>query len=134
MEGKRATARRARGQEGKAHRQNENILLNETEYTHTHTQFFSEYRLSGSLPSGSHFLALIILSLYVCMYTCRSIHHTHTDTQTFSVYVSLSFVYVCDRERGGGPLSLDVCVRMSGGVVDENGGGEFKCILKLLAS
>jgi hypothetical protein len=44
MEGKRATARRERGQQGKAHRQNEKIILYNTEHTHTHTQMFSEYR------------------------------------------------------------------------------------------
>ena len=106
MEGKRATARRARGQEGKAHRQNENIILNETEHTHTHTQFFSEYRLDWF----SQNLSLILLSLYVCMYTCRSIHHTHTHTHIRSLFMSLSRVYMCLFEREGGlPLSLDVC-------------------------
>ena len=81
MEEKRATARRTRGQEGKTHRQNENIILNETEHTHTYTQFFSEYRLVWFSLS----LVLIILSLYVCMYTCRSIHHAHRHTHVLGL-------------------------------------------------
>jgi hypothetical protein len=125
--GWRATARRERGQQGKAHRQNEKIcciILNI--HIHTHT-FFQNIVFSGSL-----LLALLILSLYVCIYTYKAIHHTRTDTHTFSIYVCLSFLCVCDRERGGFPLSLDVCTLCRW--VVENGGGEFECILELLAS
>ena len=82
--------------------------------------------------SGSLLLALLILSLYVCIYTYKATHHTRTDTHTFSIYVCLSFLCVCDRERGGFPLSLDVCTLCRW--VVENGGGEFECILELLAS
>ena len=71
----------------------------------THKCFHENIVFSGSL-----YLALLILSLYVCIYTYKAIHHTHTDTHTFSVYVRLSFVCVCDRERGGFPLSLSRCV------------------------
>jgi hypothetical protein len=89
-------------------------------------QLFSEHRLLWISLSD-----LLIFS--VCIYTYKVIHHTHTDTHTFSVYVCLSFVCVYDRERGGFPfLSLDVCT-LCGWVV-ENGGGEFVCILELLAS
>jgi hypothetical protein len=127
MEGKRATARRERGQQGKVHRQNEKIyciILNI--HIHTHT-FFQNIVFSGSL-----LLALLILSLYVCIYTYKAIHHVRTDAHTFSIYVCLSFLCVCDREGGGFPLSLDVCTLCRW--VVENGGGEFEGILELLAS
>jgi hypothetical protein len=98
------------GEEGKRgaghdYRQNKNTILYNTEHTHTHAQFFSEYRLLWISLS-----TLLILSLHVCIYTYKATHHTHTDTHTFSVYVRLSFVCVCDRERGGFPLSLSRCV------------------------
>ena len=67
---------------------------------------------------GSLLLTLLILSLNVCIYTYKAIHHTRTDTHTFSFYVCLSFLCVCDRadrERGGFPLSLSMCVRCVGG-------------------
>ena len=59
-------------------------------------------------------LEIISIRVYLC------IHYTHTRTHTFSVYFSLSFIYVCDRERGVSSLSREVCVRKSG---DEEGGG-----------
>jgi hypothetical protein len=98
--------------------------LYNNEHTHTHTHFFSEYRLLWI-----SLYALLILSLYVCIYTYKASHHTHTDTHTFSVYVCLSFVCVCDRERGGVPsLEREMCCTLCGWVV-ENGWGEFECIL-----
>ncbi len=66
-------------QEGKAHRQNSNIIIYNTKHTHAH--MFSEYRL-------------------LCI-SCIFTYITHTHTHTFSVYVSLWFVYVCARERVG---------------------------------
>ena len=54
---------------------------------------------------GSLLLALLILSLNVCIYTYKAIHHTRTDTHTFSIYVCLSFLRVRDRERGGFTVS-----------------------------
>ena len=83
------------------------IILNIHIRTHT---FFQNIVFSGSL-----LLALLILSLYVCIYTYKATHHTRTDTHTFSIYVCLSFLCVCDRERGGFPLSLSMCVRCVGG-------------------
>ena len=49
--------------------------------------------------------------------------HTHTHTHTFSVYVSLWFVYVCDRERVG-LSSFSQCVWVR---------AVLECILELLA-
>ena len=127
MEGKRATARRTRGQEGKAHRRNENIIFIGTEHTHTHTQIFSEYRLVWfSLSRSDHFISIRV-------YVYMQVYHTHRHTHVLCM--SLSRLNMCVIEREGGvPLSPDVCVRMSGGAVDENGGGEFECILELLVS
>jgi hypothetical protein len=99
MEGKRATARRERGQEGKAHRQMKRlycVILNI--HIRTHKCF------QNNVFSGSPSLDLLILSLYVCIYAYKVIHHTHTDIHTFSIYVCLSY-----RERGGIP-SLSRCV------------------------
>ena len=112
---KRNGGQEGNGEEGKragghGYRQNENTILYNTEHTHTHTHFFSEYRLLWI-----SLYALLILSLYVCIYTYKAIHHTHTDTHTFSVYVCLSFVCVCDRERGGVPsLSRKMCCTLKG--------------------
>jgi hypothetical protein len=107
---KRNGGQEGNGEEGKraggyGYRQNENTILYNTEHTHTHTHFFSEYRLLWI-----SLYVLLILSLYVCIYTYKAIHHTHTDTHTFSVHVCLSFVCVCDRERGGVPsLERGMC-------------------------
>jgi hypothetical protein len=73
-------------------------------HIHTHKCF------QNIVFSGSLLLVLLILSLYVCIYTYKATHHTRTDTHTFSIYVCLSFLRVCDRERGGFPLSLSRCV------------------------
>jgi hypothetical protein len=66
-----------------------------------------------------------MLSLYV--FICTYI--THTQTHTRSLFISLTLLYVCDRERGGGSFSLSMCV-----CVIEKGEGKFECILQLLAS
>ena len=79
-EGKRAKTSMERGRRAKLTGKMQ-ILLYNTKHTHTHTHMFSEYRL-------------LCIS---CIYT----YITHTQTHTFSVYVSLWFVYVCDRERVG---------------------------------
>ncbi len=52
----------------------------------------------------------MILSLHVFIYTYKTTRHTHTDTQTFSVYGSLSFVCMCVLVRGGGFPPLSGCV------------------------
>ena len=100
-EGKRAKTRMERCRRAKLTGKMQ-ILLYSTKHTHTH--MFSEYRL-------------LCIS---CIYT----YITHTQTHTFSVYVSLSFVYVCDRERVGFfSFSRSVCAR-----------AVLECILELLAS
>ena len=48
--------------------------------------------------------------------------------------MSVSHFYVYVIERGGGSLSLSLDVCTLCGWVVENGGGEFECILELLAS
>ena len=85
MEGKRATVRREIGQEGKARRQNENIILYHTEHTHTHTQMFSEYRLFWISLSRSPDFISIRVYLYIQGYTS----HTHRYTHFLSLCLSL---------------------------------------------
>jgi len=58
--------------------------------------------------SGSLLLDLLILSLYVCIYTYKAIHHTHTHSR--SQFMSVSHFYVDVIERGGVSLSLSRCV------------------------
>ncbi len=73
-------------------------VLHNTKHTHTHTHTCFQY-------------IVFCISLSLCgyyLYTCSFIHTSHTDTHTFSVYVSLAFVHVSDRERKGGSLSLDI--------------------------
>jgi hypothetical protein len=88
MEGKRATARRERGQQGKAHRQNEKIVLYNTEHTHTHTHFFSEYRLFWiSLARSPDFISIRVY-LHIQGYTL----HTHRRTHVLNLCLSLIFI------------------------------------------
>ncbi len=89
MEGKRATARRERGQEGESHIQNENIILYNTEHTHTHTQMFSEYRLSWISLSRSPDFISIRVYLYIQVYTSHTHRHTHV------LRLCLSLVCMC---------------------------------------
>ena len=105
MEGKRATARRERWEQGKAHRQDEKIILYNTEHTHTHTQMFSQYRLFWISPAPSPDFISIRVYLYIQGFT------SHTQTHTRSQFMSVSRLYVCLIERGGGfPLSRERCV------------------------
>jgi hypothetical protein len=96
-------------------------------HIHTHKCF------QNIVFSGSLLLTLLILSLYVCIYTSR-LYITHAQTHTRSQLMSVShfYVYVIERRGGSLSLSLDVCT-LCGWVV-ENGGGEFERILELLAS
>ncbi len=110
MEGKRATARRERGQEGKAHRQMKRlfcIILNI--HIRTHKCF------QNNVFSGSPSLDLLILSLRVYWRIQGYTSHTHRHTHV--LYLCLSLV---SRDRGGFPLSLDVCT-LCGWVVSERG-------------
>jgi hypothetical protein len=104
MEGKRATARRERGQQGKAHRQNEKIILYNTEHTHTHTQMFSQYRLFWISPARSPDFISIRVYLHIQGYT------SHTHRHSRSQFMSVSHFYVYVIERGGVSLSLSRCV------------------------
>ena len=89
MEGKRATVRREIGQEGKARRQNENIILYHTEHTHTHTQMFSEYRLFWiSLARSPDFISIRVY-LHIQGYTSHTHRHTHV------LNLCLSLIFMC---------------------------------------
>jgi hypothetical protein len=68
--------------------------------TNTPTHMFSVYRLL-CLPVC---FSLDILSIHVYVYINQLITHTHTHTR--SLFMSLSRLYMCVVERGGGvPLS-----------------------------
>ena len=75
-------------------------------HTYTHTCFqIIVLPVSFSLSLDS--LEIISIRVYLC------IQHTHTRTHTFSVYFTLSCIYVRDRERDVSSLSREVCVRKS---------------------
>jgi hypothetical protein len=69
---------------GHGYRLNENTILYNTEHTHTHTQFFSEYRLLWISLSD-----LLILSLHVCIFTYKTIHLSLSHTHVLSLCLSL---------------------------------------------
>ena len=110
-EGKRAKTRMERDRRAKLTGKMK-ILLYNTKHTHTH--MFSEHCL-------------------LCIISRVFIHTSHTQTHTFPVYFSLSFVCVCDGERVGCFLFFSMCVCTYGWVGDREG-GRGECILELLAS
>jgi hypothetical protein len=65
---------------------------------------FSVYRLL-CLPVC---FSLDILSIHVYVYINQLITHTHTHTR--SLFMSLSRLYMCVNERGGGGPSLSMCM------------------------
>ena len=70
------------------------------------------------------FISTRVYRLYVC------IHHTDAHTLTYTrplFFVSLSFVQVCDRERGVPSRCVFVCV-----VIEKE--DSFECIVELLVS
>jgi hypothetical protein len=120
--GKEGSGKEGQRAGGQASQANANIIY-DTEHTHTHTHTCFQ-NIVFSVPLSRTF-SLLILSLYVFIYT----YITHTQTHTRSLFMSLTRLYVCARERGGASFSLSMCV-----CVIEKGGGEFECILQLLAS
>ena len=80
--------------------------------------------------SVSNLSPSLILSPYECIYTYKSIHHTHTHTHVFSLWFSLvnlclSLGCVWSREGGGFPLSLNVCVCTPDCTYEWEGGREL---------
>ncbi len=66
----------------------------DTEHTHTHTHTQCFQNIVFSVPL-SRTLSLLILSLYVFMYA----YITHRRTHTRSLFMSLTRLYMCARER-----------------------------------